>query len=152
MDIYSYVLNSSNVAKQLCKISHQYVKKRKADAVLFVDASNASHFINRKIILQNIQYQCPHMSIYSWNCYCTPSHFFVSGGLEISSAEGTTQGETMAMPMYAIEITRPLQLLKKPPDPHNANANQSEYKNSTKHAAFADDLGGPRKLAEVRQW
>ena len=32
------------------------------------------------------------------------------------------------------------------------DANQSEYKNSTKHAAFVDDLGGAGKLAEVRQW
>ena len=103
-------------------------------------------------MLHNIQYLCPPMSIYSWNCYCTPSRLFVSGGLEISSAEGTTQGDTMAMPMYAIGITPLLKLLKKPPDPHNADANQSEYENNTKHAAFADDLGGAGKLVEVRQW
>ena len=91
------------------------------------------------------------MSIYSWNCYYTPSRLFVSGGLEISSAEGTTQSDTMAMHMYAIGITPLLKLLKKPPDPHNADANQSEYENNTKHA-FADDLGGAGKLVEVRQW
>ena len=43
-------------------------------------------------------------------------------------------------------------MLKEPPDPHNADANQSEYENNTKHAAFADDLGGAGKLLEVRQW
>ena len=127
-------------------------EEEETDAILFVDTSNAFNSINRKIMLHNIQYLCPPMSIYSWNCYCTPSRLFVSGGLEISSAEGTTQGDTMAMPMYAIGITPLLKLLKKPPDPHNADANQSEYENNTKHAAFADDLGGAGKLVEVRQW
>ena len=56
------------------------------------------------------------------------------------------------MPMYAIGITPLLKLLKKSQDPHNADSNQSEYKNSTKHAAFAEDLGGAGKLEEVRQW
>ena len=65
------------------------------DAVLFVDASNAFNSMNRQALLHNIQYLCPAMSTYLRNCYNTPSRLFV-GGVELSSSEGTTQGDPLA--------------------------------------------------------
>ena len=35
--------------------------------------------------------------MYVENCYTKPSRLFVIDGVEISSSEGTTQGETIAM-------------------------------------------------------
>ena len=87
--------------------------EEETDAILF--ASNAFNSINSEnYVTQHTIYICLPMSIYSWNCYCTPSRLFVSAGLEISSAEGTTQGDTMAMPtIYAIGITPLLKSLNK---------------------------------------
>lgn len=77
------------------------------------------------------------MAIYIRNCYSVPSRLFVLGGTEISSSEGTTQGDPLAMPVYAIGITPLLETIK--PE-------------SPKHVAFADDLGGAGELLELRHW
>ena len=72
---------------------NEIYEEESTDAVLFVDASNAFNSLNREAMLHNIQYLCPAMSTYLRNCYSTPSRLFVAGGEEISSAEGTTQGD-----------------------------------------------------------
>ena len=82
------------------------------DAVLFVDASNAFNSMNRHALLHNIRYLCPAMATYLRNCYKTPSRLFVAGGQEILSAEGTTQGDPLAMPGYGIGIMPLLSFLK----------------------------------------
>ena len=56
-------------------------------------------------MLHNIQYLCPAMTTYTYNCYAKASRLFVQGGKEITSAEGTTQGDPIAMPLYAVAIT-----------------------------------------------
>ena len=106
------------------------------DAVLFVDASNAFNSMNRHALLHNIQYLCPAMSTYLRNCYNHPSRLFVAGGKELLSAEGTTQGDPLAMPGYGIGIMPLLSLLK------------SETP-EVKHVAYADDIGGGSRLENV---
>jgi hypothetical protein len=83
----------------------QIFDQDESDAILFVDAANAFNSINRMTLLHNIQYLCPVLAIYTINCYQSPSRLFIQGGKEISSAEGTTQGHPVAMPIYAIGIT-----------------------------------------------
>lgn len=112
------------------------------DALLLVDANNAFNSLNRAVLLHNIQYLCPPMAIYIRNCYSVPSRLFVLGGTEISSSEGTTQGDPLAMPVYAIGITPLLEILK----PETSDVT------TLKHVAFADDLGGAGQLLELRCW
>ena len=107
-----------------------------SEAILLVDAANAFNLINRKVLLHNIQYLCPVLAIYTINCYQSPSRLFVQGGKEISSAEGTTQGDPIAMPIYAIGITPLLREIKDP----------------VTQAAFADDLAGAGKLQQLLTW
>lgn len=108
------------------------------DAVLLVDADNAFNSLNRAVLLHNIRYLCPPMATYIRNCYSTPSRLFVLGGTEILSSEGTTQGDPLAMPVYAIGIIPILEAIK--PD------------DSITHAAFADDLSGAGNLGPLRTW
>ena len=82
------------------------------DAILLVDAENAFNSLNRNVLLHNIQYICPPVSTYVRNCYKIPSRLFITGGSEIQSKEGTTQGDPLAMPVYAIGITPLLATLK----------------------------------------
>ena len=109
------------------------------DAVLFIDASNAFNSLNREALLHNMKYLCPPMATYLSNCYRTPARLFVTGGRELLSAEGTTQGCPLAMPGYGIGIL-PLLVLIKNNDP------------LLKHVAYADDIGGGSKLQNLKNW
>ena len=111
------------------------------DAVLLVDASNAFNCLNRAALLNNIKYLCPALSTYVRNCYKKPSRLFIAGGEELPSAEGTTQGDPLAMPAYAVGILPLLSLIKPEIEPEK-----------TKHVAYADDLGGGSTLEKLRQW
>ena len=42
------------------------------------------------------------ITVYASNCYSLPSRLYVIGGLEIKEREGTTQGEPIAISVYAI--------------------------------------------------
>ena len=117
-------------------------EEEKTDALLQVDADNAFNSLNPRVLLHNIQYLCPSMAIYIRNCYSVPSRVFVLGGTEISSSEGTTQEDPLAMPVYAIGIVPLLEILKP----------ESSDVTILKHVAFVDDLGGTGDLLELRHW
>ena len=117
-------------------------EKESTDALLLVDADNAFNSLNRRVLLHNIKFLCPPMAIYIRNCYSVPSRLFVLGGNKISSSEGTTQGNLLAMPVYAIGITPLLEIIN-PEIPKDI---------TMKHVAFADDLGGAGELLELRRW
>jgi len=72
------------------------------EAVLLIDAANAFNAINRKKFIHKIGIICPEISTYVINCYTKPSRLFVIGGVELRSEKGTTQGDPIAMAVYAI--------------------------------------------------
>ena len=55
-------------------------------------------------LLHNMQYLCPPLSRYLQNLYGVPSRLFVEGVVELSSDEGTAQGDLGAMPGYGIGV------------------------------------------------
>jgi hypothetical protein len=109
------------------------------EAVLLVDAENAFNSINRQTLLHNIEYICPSIASFIYNCYIIPARLFIMGGKELKSLEGTTQGDPTAMATYALGLTPMLNDL-------------SIIDSRTKHVAFADDLTGAGKLNEIITW
>ena len=103
-----------------------------------VDANNAFNSINRKVLLNNVFHICPEIAIYTYNCYSMPARLFVTGGGEIKSEEGTTQGDPIAMPIYAIGLDPLLKNLKT-----CIGVSQS---------GFADDLSGAGTLVNLKSW
>jgi len=109
-----------------------------SDAVLLIDASNAFNALNRSAALHNIRILCPLMAIYAINTYRQSARLFVTGGQELKSVEGTTQGDPLAMSMYAISL-QPL-------------ITQLQLSSFIKQCWFADDAAGSGSLNEVRKW
>ena len=105
------------------------------EAVLLVDATNAFNSLNRKIALHNIRSLCPALSTILINTYRSDSDLFVDGDV-IHSSEGTTQGDPLAMPMYAV-ATKPLIV---------------KTKNEAKQVWFADDAAAMGKIADLHEW
>ena len=114
---------------------HNIFEADETDAPLLVDASNAFNSLNRAAALNNIRVLCPLIATYVINTYRAPARLFVVGGSELKSAEGTTQGDPLAMSMYAISL-QPLL--------HN--------RSTAKQCWFADDATGAGTLEEVKQW
>ena len=81
---------------------------------------------------------CPLIATYVTNTYRVPARLFVVGGSELKSAEGTTQGDPLAMSMYAISLQPLISLL------HN--------RSTAKQLWFADDATGAGPLEEVKQF
>ena len=77
-------------------------EEEECDGVILVDASNVFNSINRKAMLHNIGILCPAMKIFAENCYSTSARLFITGGAEIRSNEGTTQGDPISMALYAM--------------------------------------------------
>ena len=109
---------------------------------LLVDASNAFNALNRKVLLHNINYLCPSAATYVRNCCQTSLRLFVLGGKVVASDERTTQGDPMAMPIYAIGIIPLLNMIK----------DEGNISSRVRHVAFGDDLAGGGSLKELRSW
>ena len=77
-----------------------------ADGLLLVDADNAFNRLKRRLALLNIRHLCPPLSVINIliNCYRNSASLYVSGGLVLSSEEGVTQGDPLAMVMYGLAI------------------------------------------------
>ena len=113
---------------------HRIFDQEVSEAVLLVDASNAFNSVNRKVFLHNVKVICPSISTFVENCYQAPSRLFVIGGVELKSSEGTTQGDPIAMMIYAITII-PLIL-------RTVDSVVASNEPNTKAAGYADDLFG----------
>ena len=105
------------------------------EAMLLVDATNAFNSLNRQVALHNIRRLCPPLATILINTYRAPSDLFVDGDT-LQSQEGTTQGDPLAMSMYALAT---IPLIKK-------------LKGSSKQIWYADDAAAAGKIADLRVW
>ena len=85
-----------------------------------------------KVAIHNTRILCPSISIYAINTYREPARLFVIGGKELTSAEGTTQSDNMAMSLCAISF-----------QPLITRLNSSSL---TKQCWYADDAAGAGPL------
>ena len=113
--------------------------KEACDAVILVDAENAFNKLNRRVALHNIQYICPPFATVLINTYRIPARLFITSGGEIQSAEGTTQGDTLAMAFYGLG-TRPILMHLKQEIP------------AVFQVWYADDATGAGQLQELKKW
>ena len=109
------------------------------EGVILVDASNAFNSLNRKVALHNVQVLCPNFATILINTYRQPSRLVILGGNELLSAEGTTQGDNLAMSFYAIG-TDPLLTFLKVICPN------------IYQVALADDITGAGTLKDLKDW
>ncbi|EDO35883.1 predicted protein [Nematostella vectensis] len=112
--------------------------KSETDAVMLVDASNAFNSVNRAAALPNIRVLCPTLAPFVINTYRLPARLFVERGKELVSAEGTTQGDPLAMSMCALSL-QPL-------------ISRLQAATQVNQCWFADDATGCGSLDDVRQW
>ena len=76
----------------------EHFQESDTEAALLVDASNAFNTLNRSIALHNVRHLCPPFSTILINSYRAHS----IDGEVLYSQEGTTQGDPLAMPFYAL--------------------------------------------------
>ena len=108
-----------------------------AEACILVDASNAFNSLNRKVMLHNLLRQCPEFGPVAVNMYRCQSRLFVSGS-EIVSSEGTTQGDNLAMSLFALATLPILQKL--------------EQHNLAHQVWLADDATAVGSIERLRNW
>ena len=106
------------------------------EAVILVDASNAFNSLNRQNALRNIQHLCPSLATALINTYHEDVHLYIDGETLLSQ-EGTTQGDPLAMAMYAIGIILLIRRLTN---------------ESVKQAWYANDATAGGQLAHLRTW
>ena len=87
--------------------------------------------------MHNIQVQCPIIATYAINTYRLSARLFITGGQEILSTEGTTQGDLLTMGLHALSI-QPL-----------ITSLQGACK--IKQCWFADDASKADPVAEIKR-
>ena len=111
-------------------------KDQESEAVLLVDASNAFNSLNRNTALRNVMSICPSLATITINTYRQHPQLFIQNQ-KLLSREGTTQGDPLAMAIYAISLQPLVQRL------NDQNAKQ---------VWFADDASAGGKLDGLKQW
>ena len=74
-----------------------------AEAVLQAGTTNAFNCLNQQVALRNISAICPSFARILINTYRDESKLYIDGSY-ILSKEGTTEGDPLAMPMYALGV------------------------------------------------
>ena len=118
---------------------HAIYEDKTCEAVPLVDTSNGFNSIKRNVFLHNVTIICPAITIYVKNCYSLHSRLFIIGRNEIRSCEETTQGDPVAMAVYAITIIRMILIIA---DLTN------KIDDSTKTAAYADNVTATGKIIQ----
>ena len=113
------------------------------DAILLADASNAFSSLNGQSFLHNISYLCPLIVIFVKNRYSTPSRLLIVGGTEVTSREGTTQGDPVSMAIYGIGVTALTNIL--------IAILSNEYTTNVNIMAYADDFSAAGNLQDLRR-
>jgi len=106
------------------------------EAVLLVDASNAFNSLNRQVALRNISVLCPSIATILINTYRGNVPLFIDGK-QLFSSEGTTQGDPLAMAMYAISVIPLIDAIRDC---------------SIRQAWFADDATAAGSLCGLYNW
>ena len=114
---------------------NQAFQANETEAVLLVDASNAFNSLNRQAALLNIRDLCPPLATVIMNTYRQVADLYVDG-TTLYSQEGTTQGDQLSMPMYAMAIL-----------PLICRINED-----IKQAWYADDATATCRMANLRSW
>ena len=109
-----------------------------SDAVLLIDVSNAFNSLNRAAALHNIRVLCPSIATYAINTYREPARLFIVGRQELRSSKGTTQGDPLAMSLYAISL-QPL-------------ITQLQVKSAASQCWYVEDATGCGPLGDVKTW
>ena len=107
-----------------------------SEGVLLVDATNAFNTLNRQAALLNIHSLCPPLTIILTNTYRGDTQLFIDGDA-LLSREGTTQGDPLAMAMFAIGILPLINQLNPLP---------------AKQAWFADDATAGGQIQHLHDW
>ena len=94
--------------------------------------------LNRHVALHNIRVQCPTIATNAINTYRLSVRLFITRGQEILPAEGTTQGDPLAMGLYALSIQPLITSLK--------------VVCKIKQCWFAADASGNGLVAEIKRW
>ena len=109
------------------------------EAAILVDAENAFNCLNREAALHNIGRRCPIINRYLRNTYSSASKLHLGDGTFILSQEGVTQGDNLAMGIYAISTRGMIDdLLTTEPDVFQV--------------WFADDSSGAGSLESLKRW
>ena len=109
------------------------------EGVLLVDAENAFNSLNRKAAIHNIQRSCPSLGMFLKNAYQAPSKLFVGDGTFILSKEGATQGDNLAMPMYAVGTSPLISSLR-------------DNIQDVRQVWYADDSSAAGTLHKLSEW
>ena len=109
------------------------------EGVLLIDAENAFNRLNRSAALHNIKHLCPSFSTVLSNTYQASVRMVIPGSGEIASHEGTTQGDPLAMAMYALAVTPLIRKLH-------------HHVPTCKQVWYADDSSAAGTLTDLKTW
>ena len=101
-----------------------------------MDTSNAFNSLNWQAVLHNILELCPSFSTILINTYRPDVNLYI-GGVTLSFKEGTTQGDPLAMPTYALGTILLINVLSD---------------GRVKLAWYGDDASACGGLLDIRCW
>ena len=102
---------------------------------MLVNASNAFNSLNRRSALLNMFELRLSFATILTNIYRMASNLFIDG-TSLLSREGTTQGDPLAMPMYAISLIPVIQHLR----------------GMAKQVWYADDAAAGGRICQLKNW